>query len=104
MVFTRTAPSRLRFASLFRKGAFETVGLRQKALKPSSSSRVYFEALRSRQGQAEAILVAYDVMEVGGQDVRPEALEERGKPNPISWYLVSTILRGMLCFHEDWCR
>jgi ATP-dependent DNA ligase len=33
--------------------------------------------LRSRQGQAEAILVAYDVMEVDGQDVRPEALEER---------------------------
>ena len=36
-----------------------------------------FEALRSRQGQAEAILVAYDIMEVGGQDVRPEPLEER---------------------------
>ena len=38
-----------------------------------------FEALRSRQGQAEAILVAYDVMEVDGQDVRPEPLEERRK-------------------------
>jgi bifunctional non-homologous end joining protein LigD len=36
-----------------------------------------FEALRSRQGAAEAILVAYDVMEVDGQDVRQEALEER---------------------------
>src|SRR3954467_7052434 len=36
-----------------------------------------FEALRSRQGQAEAILVAYDVMEVDGQDVRPEPLEAR---------------------------
>jgi hypothetical protein len=32
-----------------------------------------------RQGQAEAILVAYDVMEVDGQDVRPEPLEERRK-------------------------
>ena len=38
-----------------------------------------FEALRSRQGQAEAILVAYDIMEVDGQDVRPEPLEERRK-------------------------
>jgi ATP-dependent DNA ligase len=38
-----------------------------------------FEALRSRQGQAEAILVAYDIMEVNGQDVRPEPLEERRK-------------------------
>jgi bifunctional non-homologous end joining protein LigD len=38
-----------------------------------------FEALRSRQGQAEAILVAYDIMEVEGQDVRPNSLEERRK-------------------------
>ena len=38
-----------------------------------------FEALRSRQGQAEAILVAYDIMEADGQDVRPEPLEERRK-------------------------
>jgi bifunctional non-homologous end joining protein LigD len=38
-----------------------------------------FEGLRSRQGQAEAILVAYDVMEVDGQDERPEPLEERRK-------------------------
>src|SRR5881392_2937647 len=38
-----------------------------------------FEALRSRQGQAEAILVAYDVMEADGQDVRPEPLEARRK-------------------------
>jgi bifunctional non-homologous end joining protein LigD len=38
-----------------------------------------FEALRSRQGQAEAVLVAYDIMEVDGQDVRPEPLEERRK-------------------------
>ena len=29
-----------------------------------------FEGLRSRQGQAEAILVAYDVMELDGQDMR----------------------------------
>jgi bifunctional non-homologous end joining protein LigD len=39
----------------------------------------HFEGLRSRCGQAEAILVAYDVMEVEGQDMRPEALEERRK-------------------------
>ena len=38
-----------------------------------------FEALRSRQDQAEAILVAYDTMEADGQDVRPEPLEERRK-------------------------
>jgi ATP-dependent DNA ligase len=38
-----------------------------------------FETLRSRQGQAEAILVAYDMMEANGQDVRPEPLEARRK-------------------------
>jgi ATP-dependent DNA ligase len=38
-----------------------------------------FEGLRSRQGQAEAVLVAYDVMEMNGKDVRPEPLEERRK-------------------------
>ena len=46
-------------------------------LRPDNSSD--FEALRSRQGQAEAILVAYDLMEADGQDVRPEPLEERRK-------------------------
>jgi len=30
-------------------------------------------------GQAEAILVAYDIMEADGQDLRPELLEERRK-------------------------
>jgi len=43
----------------------------------STADRCDFEALRSRQGQAEAILVAYDIMD--GQDVRPEPLEERRK-------------------------
>ena len=38
-----------------------------------------FEALEIAPGQAEAILVAYDVMELDGQDVRPEPLEERRK-------------------------
>ena len=46
-------------------------------LRPDNSCD--FEALRSRQGQAEAILVAYDLMEADGQDVRPEPLEERRK-------------------------
>jgi bifunctional non-homologous end joining protein LigD len=46
-------------------------------LRSDSSSD--FEALRSRQGQGEAILVAYDIMEVDGQDVRSEALEARKK-------------------------
>ena len=46
-------------------------------MRPDNSSD--FEALRSRQGQAEAILVAYDIMEIDGQDVRPEPLEERRK-------------------------
>jgi bifunctional non-homologous end joining protein LigD len=36
-----------------------------------------FDGLRSRQGQAEAILVAYDIMEADGHDVRAEPLEER---------------------------
>jgi bifunctional non-homologous end joining protein LigD len=46
-------------------------------LRPDNTSD--FEGLRSRRGQAEAILVAYDVMEVDGQNVRPEPLEERRK-------------------------
>jgi bifunctional non-homologous end joining protein LigD len=46
-------------------------------LRPDNTSD--FEGLRSRQGQAEAILVAYDIMELDGQDVRPEPLEERRK-------------------------
>jgi bifunctional non-homologous end joining protein LigD len=44
-------------------------------LRPDNTSD--FEALRSRQGQAEAVLVAYDLMEVNGQDMRPESLGER---------------------------
>src|SRR3954464_14355847 len=44
-------------------------------LRPDNTSD--FQALRSRQGQAEAILVAYDIMEANGQDVRPEPPEER---------------------------
>src|SRR6478609_5274602 len=46
-------------------------------LRPDNTSN--FDGLRSRQGQAAAILVTYDVMEVDGQDVRPEPLEERRK-------------------------
>src|SRR5947209_3644698 len=38
-----------------------------------------FDGLRSRQGQAEAVLVADDLMQLDGQDLRPEALEERRK-------------------------
>ena len=38
------------------------------------------DGLRSRQRQAEAVLIVYDIiMEVDGQDVRPEPLEERRK-------------------------
>src|SRR4051794_34933620 len=43
------------------------------------TSRPIFEGLCSRHGQADAVLVAYDVMEVDGKSVRPEALEERRK-------------------------
>jgi bifunctional non-homologous end joining protein LigD len=46
-------------------------------LRPDNTSN--FDGLRSQQGQAEAILVAYDIMEADGQDVRPEPLEERRK-------------------------
>ena len=38
-----------------------------------------FDGLRSPPGQAQAILVAYDVMEMDGEDMRPEPLEERRK-------------------------
>jgi hypothetical protein len=50
-----------------------------KAIVLRSDNTSDFEALRSRQGQAEAILVAYDIMETDGQDVRAEPLEERRK-------------------------
>ena len=46
-------------------------------LRPDNTTN--FDGLRSRQGQAEAILIAYDIMEADGQDVRPEPLEERRK-------------------------
>jgi bifunctional non-homologous end joining protein LigD len=49
------------------------------AIVMRSADRCDFEALRSREGQAEAILIAYDIMEADGQDVRPEPLEERRK-------------------------
>ena len=41
--------------------------------------RFDFDALRSREGQAEAVLVAYDLMQVEGEDVRGEPVEERRK-------------------------
>jgi len=44
-------------------------------LRPDNTSD--FEGLRSRQGQAEAILVTYDVMEIDGADMRGEPLEAR---------------------------
>jgi ATP-dependent DNA ligase len=43
-------------------------------LRPDNTSD--FEGLRSRRGQAEAILLAYDLMELDGQNMRLEALEE----------------------------
>ena len=46
-------------------------------MRPDNTSD--FQALRSPQGQAEAILVAYEHGSADGQDVRPEALEERRK-------------------------
>jgi ATP-dependent DNA ligase len=43
-----------------------------------------FEGLRSRHVQAEGVLVAYDVMEVDGRDVRPERRETKRKPLPLA--------------------
>jgi ATP-dependent DNA ligase len=57
----------------------ESAVLDGEAIVMRSADRCDFEALRSREGQAEAILVAYDIMEADGQDVRPEPLEERRK-------------------------
>jgi len=57
----------------------ESAVLDGEAIVMRSADRSDCEALRSRQGQAEAILVTYDIMEVDGQDVRPEPLEERRK-------------------------
>ncbi len=49
------------------------------AILPRPDGSFDFEGLRSREGQASAILVAYDVLEVDGEDVRPEPLEGRRK-------------------------
>jgi hypothetical protein len=55
-----------------------------------------FEGLRSRHGQAEASLVAYDLMEANGQDIRPEPLErEQEKATPKS---------SLLCERESRLR
>jgi ATP-dependent DNA ligase len=54
----------------------ESAVLDGEAIVMRSADGCDFEALRSREGQAEAILVAYEVMEVDAQDVRPEPLEE----------------------------
>jgi ATP-dependent DNA ligase len=40
---------------------------------------VRFRGAEIAREQAEAILVAYDIMEADGQDVRPEPLEGRRK-------------------------
>jgi ATP-dependent DNA ligase len=55
----------------------ESAVLDGEAIVMRSADRCDFEALRSRGGQAEAILVPYDIMEVDGQDVRPERVQER---------------------------
>jgi hypothetical protein len=58
----------------------ESAVLDGEAIVMRSADRCDFEALRSRQGQAEAILVAYDIVwRSGRQDVRPEPLETRRK-------------------------
>src|SRR6187399_75392 len=49
------------------------------AIVMRSADRCDCEALRSRQGQAEAILVTYDVTQVEGADLRSEPLEKRRK-------------------------
>jgi len=46
-------------------------------LRPDNTSD--FDNPRSRQGQAEAVLVAYDLMQLDGQEVRPKPLEVRRK-------------------------
>jgi ATP-dependent DNA ligase len=42
------------------------------AVLPRADGSFDFKGLRSRGGQAGAILVAYDVLEVDAQDMRPE--------------------------------
>ena len=46
-------------------------------LRPDNSFD--FAALRSREGQGEAILIAYDLMQLDAEDVRGEGLEARRK-------------------------
>jgi bifunctional non-homologous end joining protein LigD len=41
--------------------------------------RLSFTALRSRDGEADALMVAYDLLEIDGQDMRREPLQERRK-------------------------
>lgn len=42
---------------------------------PDASSN--FHALRPREGQAAAVLVAFDLLELDGRDIRPEPLGRR---------------------------
>jgi hypothetical protein len=70
----------------------ESAVLDGEAIVMRSADGCDFEALRSREGQAEAILVAY---EVDAQDLRPEPLEE---PAGSAWrgcYRVATRCCGM---------
>src|SRR5947209_10173163 len=47
------------------------------AVLPRAGGSFDFEGLRSREGQAGAVLVAYDLLEHDGHDMRSEPVERR---------------------------
>jgi bifunctional non-homologous end joining protein LigD len=44
-----------------------------------AEGRADFGALRSREGQASAVMVTYDLLELAGEDIRREPLQDRRK-------------------------
>jgi bifunctional non-homologous end joining protein LigD len=49
------------------------------AIAFDAEGRPSFTALRSREGEAGALLIAYDLLEIDGQDIRREPLQDRRK-------------------------
>jgi bifunctional non-homologous end joining protein LigD len=47
------------------------------AIAFEAEGRPSFTALRSRDGERHAMLIAYDLLEIDGQDIRREPLQER---------------------------
>jgi bifunctional non-homologous end joining protein LigD len=71
------------------------------AIAFDAEGRPSFTALRSREGERGALLIAYDLLELDGQDIRREPLQERRKRlarllRPTRGKVAQTIASGIL--------